>query len=241
MSLSNKTAWLGYLLLGATSALAQDIEVVDNPYALKKKQPKEQEAPSAPVDEALVTALGKRIEECYRVEQGTAMTPADRELLKAAGAEVVRDLAGVLRYSTCEIDKPASARCLQDLAAMDCATLAEPIVAAGWDRNLTPAAKEKVTAYAKAIALREAACAGMAGEEAAIVSEIRSDKLSILIEAQIVIGQCMLRPDKHTACYEQLTDTSCEEVANLTNLGEAHKLCSDLLVCSDTPSAGPDP
>ena len=241
MSRVKNRVWLSCLLLGATTALAQDIEVVDNPYALKKKPPKEEQAPLAPVDKALVTALGKRIEQCYQAEQGAPMNEADRQLLKSAGVEVARELSSALRFSSCDIDKPASPRCLQDLAAMECSTLADPIVSAGWDRNLTPAAKEKIAAYAEAIAQREAACVGMDAAERAIVSEIRADKLSILIEANIVIGQCMLRPDKHTECYAELAKMDCDDVAKLQNEGESHKLCSDLLVCTDTPDPGPDP
>ncbi len=236
----SKAAWLSLFCLCSMSAqaddVAPDIEVVDNPYSLKnlkKKQgPKE---PEIPLHAALVSAVVSRIEECYKLEQKEAMNEADRKLLKASGQEAVRELAPAFRFSSCDIEKPPTERCLTDMTTMDCAILAEPIIAAGYDRNLTPAQKAKVRAYATALAKRESTCNNFDKDEAAIRDEIRVDKLGILIEAQIVMGQCQILPEEQAPCEAELVSMSCDEVLATSNRGEVQKLCPDFLICTDTP------
>lgn len=221
----------------AASALADDVPIVENHYDIKKalKKDKEKKEPELPLDAKLVKGVTDRVAECYKAEQGTPMNDADRKLLESWGDDVVRELASALRFSSCQIDKPASERCLRDLTTMDCATLAEPIVSAGWDRNLTPQARERVEAYANQLAMREASCTGRDKDEAAIVGGVRKDRLAVLIEAQIVMGQCKLMPDKQLDCQNDLRDAACEDVLAASNRGEAQSLCPDYFVCSETP------
>ena len=208
-----------------------------NPYELKKATPR---APRKAVDEALTRALAEKIEDCYREEQQAPMGEEDRKLLETFGSEVAHDLAPGFKYTSCHVDKVATPRCLQDLAALDCAMLAEPIVAAGWDRNLTPEAKAKVRAYATSLSARLSACEGRQGEEAAITGGARIDQLSVLIESEIVIGRCELRADRQTHCDELLRDSSCETVMSAHGRGEIQQFCDELYTCAGVRVADPE-
>jgi len=232
---SKRAVLISLAVLCAGSALAEDVPIVENHYDIKKAMKKGKKEPELPLDPKLVKGVTDRIAECYKLEQGAPMNEADRKLLQSWGDDVVRELSPSLRFSSCQIEKAPSERCLADLTVMDCATLAEPIVDAGWDRNLTPKDKERVQSYAKALAMREAACQGRSGEEADIVGGVRKDRLAVLIESQIVIGQCRLMPDRQASCQADLQSMSCEEVLETSNRGEAQKLCPDYLLCSETP------
>ncbi len=225
----------GFLLvtsLCAATALADDVPKVDNHYAMPgKKAPQ----PVLKLDPALVTAVRAKVEECLHAEQDAKVTDEDRKLLDDFSREVASDLAPGLKFTSCQLDKPATPRCVQDVASLDCAMLAEPIIAAGWDRNLTPEAKAKVRSYAAALAKREGTCQGRQAEESAIVGSIRTDQLSVLIESEIVIGKCQLAPDKLADCVAQLADASCGEIAALNNRGKLTQFCDDAYTCTDVP------
>jgi len=224
----------GFLLvtsLCAASALAEDTPKSGNPYALPTKKAPQ---PVLKLDPALVTAVRAKVEECLRVEQDAPVTAEDRKLLDDFSTEVASDLSAGLKFTSCHLDKPATPRCVQDVASLDCGMLAEPIVAAGWDRNLTPEAKAKVRAYAVALAKREGTCQGRQAEESAVGS-VRSDQLSVLIESEILVGKCQLAPDKQADCEAQLADSSCDDIASLNNQGKLTQFCSDLYTCTDVP------
>lgn len=232
MNTPRRSGFLLVVSLCAASALADDSPKVGNPYALPSKKAPQ---PVLKLDAALVTAVRAKVEECLRVEQDAPVTDEDRKLLDDFSAEVASDLSAGLKFTSCHLDKPATPRCVQDIAGLDCGMLAEPIIAAGWDRNLTPEAKAKVRAYAVALAKREGTCQGRQAEESAIVGSIRSDQLAVLIESEILVGKCQLAPDKQADCEAQLADSSCDEIASLNNQGKLTQFCSELYTCTDVP------
>lgn len=238
MKRSMQGGWLAVLSLCAASALAEDAPLVENVYVLPKKK---DEKPKAPVDPKLQKSVGKKVVECYEAEQKAKMSEEDIKLIEASGKDLVHDLAPALYYTSCELEKPASDRCLQDVANMDCASLAEPIISEGWDRHLTPEAKKQVRDYATVLATREGACRGYAAEEAKIVNEIRVDKLSILIEAQIVMGKCQMLPEKQAQCAADVASESCEDFQKLSNTGAVETFCDELFICKDVPLPDEEP
>jgi hypothetical protein len=114
---------------------------------------------------------------------------------------------------------------------IECDTLAAPIIAEGWDRNITPEARAQVNEYAGMLSRREARCEGRAEEEAAIVTGIRNDRLAALIEAQIVIGQCELAADKLPDCETELSNVTCQRLMELNELGKMQQICSTVFHC----------
>lgn len=216
----------------ARSATAQDEPVVINPYDLKRAK---KAAPKLKVDPVLVRALSTKVAECYEREQKAPINEEDKALLKEYGAQVVQDLADALATTGCGVGERASKRCLEALDDLECDALAAPIVAAGWDRNLTPEARAHVTDYAGMLSRREARCAGRAEEEAAIVQGIRGDRLALLIEAQLVIGQCELHPENLPDCETVLQNATCQHLSALSEIGALQKVCSTVLKCVDAP------
>ena len=122
------------------------------------------------------------------------------------------------------------------MADLDCKKLAEPIIAAGWDRNLTPQARTQVADYAGMLARREAHCTGHEAEEAQIITGVRSDRLATLIESQIVIGQCQLFPELLPACAGELDHTTCDRIMSFNDRGELQQICK-VLKCT-APAQG---
>jgi hypothetical protein len=228
-----KGAWLLLMSVCVTSAAAQDDEaIVQNPYALKKKK---RPAVTVKADPALVRALNAKIGECYEREQDKPLSQEDKALLREYGSEVVSDLASALSSAGCSLEQRANATCLKMLDAMECSALAEPIVAEGWDRNLTPEARDHVTEYAGMLSRREARCQDRAEEEAAIVMGVRGDRLALLIEAQIVIGQCELTADKLPECETELQNVTCERIASLNEVGQLQQVCGTVFHCIEAP------
>ncbi len=226
------------LSLGAMTAVADDTPNLPNPYALPKKAGAAID--TRRLDGALVRGVADKVLECLATEQGAPVDDEDRDLVKDFGSAIVRDLASALKYTSCDLAKAATPKCLETVSTLDCASFAEPIVAAGWDRNLSKQARAQVLAYAKALALKEASCNGLTGEEAAIITGVRADKLAVLIESEIVIGKCTMLPDQQTACDEQLADTECDNFAEIHGRGELTSLCTDLYECSDVPLDEPE-
>jgi hypothetical protein len=216
-----------------TSAAAQDGEerLVENHYSLKKKKP----AVKVKVDPALVRALNGRIADCYEREQDKPLSAEDKALLREYGPQVAVELGSALSSSGCAADQPASAQCLKLLDDLECDTLAAPIIAEGWDRNITPEARAQVMEYAGMLSRREARCEGRAGEEAQIVSGVRGDRLAALIESQIVIGQCELSADKLPDCETELSNVTCQQIRELNDAGKLQQICKSVFNCVDTP------
>ena len=113
--------------------------------------------------------------------------------------------------------------------------LAEPIVAAGWDRTLAPDAKAKVRAYATLLIARLSSCAGLGAEEAFVTEGVRIDQLSMLLESEIVIGRCEMRVDRLEQCEEMLRASSCETLLSVHSRGEIQQFCDEVTLCTDTP------
>lgn len=231
----------GYLLLalvtftfadnyGAGSAAADEIGAVPNPYARPRKTAKRN------VHSSLASAVSGKIANCYRAEQGAELDAEQLALLTEYAADVVRDLASALEPLGCALDERMSAACTYSLDALSCEALAQPIIDAGWDRNLTPEAKAKMRAYAAALAAREAACEGRAADEAAIVQEIGASRLSALLESEIVMGKCELLPEEASACDAQIASANCGTLMQLKEEGQLTHLCSSLLRCTDAPA-----
>lgn len=214
------------------SAAAQDEPSFENPYALKKKPAADSKIK---VDPKLVKALNERIGECYEDEQHKSLDDQDKALLREYGEQVANDLAEVLSTVGCGIDQPAGKRCLDMLDELECKTLAAPIIAEGWDRNISPEARAQVQEYAGMLSRREARCAGRSQEEEAIVTGVRGDRLSALIESQIVIGQCELSADKLPECETELQNVTCERLLALNETGQMQQVCTSVYKCVQTP------
>jgi hypothetical protein len=212
--------------------VAQDVPLGASPYARKRQRPQERPA----VDAALVRAVHDKIADCYEREQREALSKEDDALLRAYGAEVVRELEAGLSGTGCVLGARASERCLTAVADLDCAKLAEPIVAAGWDRNLTAEARTQVADYAGMLARREARCSGHEAEDAQVITGVRTDRLATLIESQIVIGQCQLFPERLPACAGELEHASCDRIMTLNERGELQQICK-VLECT-APAQG---
>jgi hypothetical protein len=214
------------------SAAAQDEPAFENPYALKKKR---SAARAIKVDPKLVKALNGRIAECYEQEQNKPLNDEDEALLREYGAQVAHDLSDALAGAGCTIDQRASAACLDLLEDLECETLAAPIVAQGWDRNISPEARLQVQEYAGMLARRESRCEGRAEDEAAMVAGLRSDRLAALIESQIVIGQCELSADKLPDCETELQNVTCQRLMELNEIGQMQQVCKSVYKCVETP------
>jgi hypothetical protein len=223
-----KGVWLLLMSVCVASAAAQDEPIVENHYALKKKK---RPALKVKADPKLVRALNAKIGECYESEQEKPLSEEDKALLREYGSEVVSDLADALSLSGCSLEQRATSNCLKMLDDMECEALAAPIVAQGWDRNLTPEARAQVNEYAGMLSRREARCQDRAEEEAAIVMGLRADRLAALIEAQIVIGQCELTADKLPDCETELQNVTCERMAALNEHGQLQQICTTVLHC----------
>jgi hypothetical protein len=221
----------------AVPAAAQDVPVIaGNPYARKRAEA----GPKIKVDPVLVHAVVDKVVDCYRREQEAPMSKEDAGLLREYGADVVRELAAGFAETGCTVGERASPTCLEQLVDLDCAKLAEPIVAAGWDRNLAPQARVQVADYAGMLARREGRCGGNEGEEAQIVTGVRGDRLATLIESQIVSGQCELFPDRLTKCADELENVSCERIMALNERGELQMACNVLHCVRPGAAAKPD-
>src|SRR5262249_43426927 len=146
-----------------------------NAYARKRAKP----FANVAVDATLVRAVRDKVVACYEDEQGAAPGEEDLALLREYGADVVRELADGLAGTGCAVGERASERCLERLGELECAKLAEPIVAAGWDRYLSPQARIQVADYASMLARRELRCSGRDAEEAQIVGGVRRDRLAV--------------------------------------------------------------
>lgn len=216
-----------------TSAAAQDEPVFENHYSLKKH--KKKDGPKIKVDPALVRALNQRIADCYEAEQDKPLSAEDMGLLTQYGPEIANDLAAALSTTGCAVDQRASAQCVKMLGELECETLAAPIIAEGWDRNITPEARAQVNEYAGMLSRREARCEGRADEEAEIVQGVRNDRLAALIESQIVIGQCELSADKLPDCETQLSDATCQRLMELNEVGKLQQICTSVFHCIETP------
>lgn len=212
---------------GASLAAADDVPSFQNPYAKAKP------AAAQKVHSAVASAVGTKVAECYRAEQQKPLDPEQQALLAEYAADVVRDLSPALLPLGCALDRPISSACQNALDAISCEALAEPIIAAGWDRNLTPEAKAKVASYASSLAARESACEGRAPEEAAIVQGIQADRLAALVESEIVIGKCELISTEASRCDAELAAARCEELVRLKEEGQLTHLCRSLLRCTD--------
>lgn len=212
---------------GASVAAADDVPSFQNPYARAK------DGTALAVHSSVTSALSTKVAECYRAEQDKPLDAEQHALLAEYGADVVRDLAPALAPLGCALDKPLSSACNNALSALSCEALAEPIVAAGWDRNLTPEAKAKVIGYASALAARESACDGRAAEEAAIVQGIQADRLAALVESEIVMGKCELIAAEASACDAELAAAQCADIRQLKEQGQLTHLCRSLLRCKD--------
>jgi hypothetical protein len=233
-----KGVWLLLMSVCVTSAAAQEEQqLVHNHYSLKKKRP----ATKIKADPALVRALNEKIGECYEKEQEKPLSKEDKALLREFGSEVANDLADALSTTGCAVTERANPRCLKMLDELECETLAAPIVAEGWDRNLTPEARAEVTEYAGMLARREGRCAGRAEEEADIVIGVRGDRLAALIEAQIVIGQCELSGDKLPDCETELSNVTCERMAALNETGSLQQVCTSVFHCIEALPPDEDP
>jgi hypothetical protein len=235
MQARRRTLLLVLTSLCVAPLAAQDVQLGDSPYARKRAKPRVKSA----VDGALVRAVRAKIADCYEREQHEPLSKEDAELLRGYGADVVRELEAGLSGTGCVLAARASEQCLAAVADLDCAQLAKPIVAAGWDRNLTPQARTQVADYAGMLARREARCTGHAAEEAQIITGVRSDRLATLIEAQIVIGQCQLFPERLAACAGELENTSCERIMSFNERGELQQICK-VLECT-VPAQGKQP
>jgi hypothetical protein len=215
------------------SAAAQDEPNFENPYALKKKKPAAQA--KIKVDPKLVKALNAKIGECYEDEQHKPLNDEDKAILSEYGAQVAHDLSDALSSLGCAIDQRADKRCLDMLDELACETLAAPIIAEGWDRNISPEARLQVQEYAGLLSRREARCAGRSHEEEAIVTGLRGDRLAALIESQIVIGQCELSADKLPDCETELQNVTCERLMALNEIGQMQQVCKSVYKCLETP------
>jgi hypothetical protein len=224
----SKGVWLLLMSVCVANAAAQDEgPIVENHYSLKKKKP----ALKIKVDRALVRVLNEKIGACYEREQSKPLSDEDKDLLRQYGPEVANDLADALSAAGCTVDQRATDTCLKMLDDLECDTLAAPIIAQGWDRNITPEARAQVNEYAGMLSRREARCEGRAEEEAAIVMGIRNDRLAALIEAQIVIGQCELSADKLPDCETELSNVTCQRLMELNELGKMQQVCSTVFHC----------
>ncbi|MFT3928340.1 MAG: hypothetical protein QM778_37780 [Myxococcales bacterium] len=201
----------------------------ENPYALKKRSKQAKRK----VDPTLAAAVGLRISSCYQAEQGKELTPEEKGLLDLHAADLVRDLASAFASTSCALDTAPSATCSKELSAMRCETLAQPIIMEGWDRNLTPEAKAKVAAYAQQLSARIMSCEGRDAEEAAIVGEVETSKLSVLIESKLVTGQCELVPGELAGCADVLKATDCADLQRRRDAGLVSETCRDVLRCRD--------
>jgi hypothetical protein len=227
-----RSAMLLLMSVCVAPAAAQNVPIAGDPYARKRAAPRAQ----LKVDAALVRAVRDKIADCYEREQRAALSSEDQALLREFGADVVRELEGGLASTGCVLGQRASESCLERVADLDCAQLAEPIVAAGWDRNLSPQARTQVADYAGMLARREARCTGYEAEDAQVVTGVRGDRLATLIESQIVIGQCQLFSDRLIACAGELENTSCERIMALNERGELQQACK-VLECTAPPKA----
>ncbi len=239
-------AWLLLMSVCGASALltphslsvaAQDEPHFENPYALKKKK---KPATKVKVDPKLVRALNEKIGDCYEQEQNKPLSDQDKALLREFGPQVAQDLGDALSAAGCGFDQRASEKCLSLLEDLACETLAAPIIAEGWDRNITPEARVQVQEYAGMLSRREARCEGRAEEEAAIVTGVRGDRLSALIESQIVIGQCELSADKLPDCETELQNVTCQQILTLNEQGKLQQICPTVFKCMETPPAEGD-
>jgi hypothetical protein len=230
-----KGAWLllmSVCVASAPSVAAQDDGPrLENPYALKKKKP----AVKVKVDGQLVRALNEKIAECYAKEQDKPLSDEHKALLREYGPQVAQDLGDALAALGCAFDQRASKKCLSLLEDLSCETLAAPIIAEGWDRNITPEARAQVQEYAGMLSRREARCEGRDQEEAAIVTGVRGDRLAALIESQIVIGQCELSGDKLPDCETVLQDVTCGQIVTLNEQGKLQQVCPIVFKCIETP------
>ena len=236
-----KGAWLLLMSVCGASTLstadslnvaAQDEVRIENPYALKKRK---KPASRVKVDPKLVRALNEKIGDCYEKEQDKPLSDQDKALLREFGPQVAQDLGEALSAAGCGFDQRASDKCLSMLDELACETLAAPIIAEGWDRNITPEARVQVQEYAGMLSRREARCEGRAEEEAAIVTGVRGDRLAALIESQIVIGQCELSADKLPDCETLLQNVTCEQILTLNDQGKLQQICPSVLKCVETP------
>lgn len=211
-------------------AAAQEEPRFDNPYALRKRP-----SSKVKVDPKLVRVLNERIGDCYEQEQDKPLSAEDKALLREYGPQVAQDLGDALRALGCELDQHAGKQCLSLLEGISCETLAAPIIAEGWDRNITPEARTHVQEYAGMLSRREARCEGRAEEEAAIVTGVRGDRLAALIESQIVIGQCQLNADKLPDCETLLQSVTCGQILALNEQGKLQQICPTVFKCIETP------
>ncbi|HTU60744.1 MAG TPA: hypothetical protein VMF89_19965, partial [Polyangiales bacterium] len=150
---------------------------------------------------------------------------------------VAQDLGDALGAVGCGFGQRASEKCLSMLEDLECETLAAPIIAEGWDRNITPEARAHVQDYAGMLSRREARCEGRAEDEATIVMGVRGDRLAALIESQIVIGQCELSADKLPDCETVLQNVTCQDVVTLNEQGKLQQVCPTVFKCLETPPA----
>jgi hypothetical protein len=216
--------------LCVASAAAQEVREVSlsNPYA----KPKPKSESKVNVHASLARAVVEKVSKCYRAEQGKPLAQEERALLEEFRSDVTRDLEPALSALGCRLDKPVAASCSTALDALACERLAAPIVEAGWDRNLTPEAKAQVAEYARALAAREGTCSPQDPEQVSSVLGLRTDRLAVLVEAEIVIGKCELVPGKLAECEAQLARAECEDMARLSEQGQLTHLCSSLLRCT---------
>jgi hypothetical protein len=210
----------------ASLAAADDVPSFQNPYARAKPA-------AALVHGSVTSAVSAKVAECFRAEQQKPLDADQHALLAEYGVDVARELAPAITPLGCALDAPISAACKSALSALSCDTLAEPIVAAGWDRNLSPEAKAKVVNYAAALAARDGACEGRAAEEAAIVQGVVADRLAALLESEIVMGKCELIAAEASACNAELAAASCQDLRQLKEQGQLTHLCRSLLHCTD--------
>jgi hypothetical protein len=231
--IANKSIWASALaLVCAATAVAQDVPGLENPYDLKRKNKGQNAPPRAPVDPALVQALGLKVEQCYAAEQKAPLPEEERALLSEFANTLAYDLEAGLTNTSCQLNKPASAVCLKEVAALDCEHLAQPIIDAGWDRNLPKAAKLQVAEYADGLARRKAGCRGYAADEADFVIQVDRDRLAALVEMQVVTGQCQLFLERLPECKTKLATVRCGEVNQADHRGELSQLCDKFLECS---------
>jgi len=211
----------------ASLAAADDVPSFQNPYARATPEA------ALEVHGSITSAVSTKVAECYSAEQDKPLDADQHALLAEYAGDVARAVAPALTPLGCALGKPISTTCKSALAALSCETLAEPIVAAGWDRNLTPEAKAKVAGYASALAARESACEGRAAEEAAIVQGVVADRLAALVESEIVMGKCELIAAEASACDAELAAASCQDLRQLKEQGQLTHLCRSLLRCKD--------
>lgn len=232
MSQRSRSWLIAFGVLSAATALAEDVHY-ENPYAMKKGRAKDEAVEH--VDPAFAKTLVVKLAACYREEQERPVSVEERALLDAYGKDLARELAPAFTALGCAIGKPASAACAQLLDTLSCETLAQPIIAAGWDRHLPAEAKQQVASYAKLLAAREATCSGRAADEQAIIGGIQVDKLRVLIEAAIVTGRCELMGEQQAACAQKLGTFGCGQLASMSERGELIQACDKLLRCRELP------